>query len=324
MKKKQKKTLLNHKYPSHLDFLSKGLGCHALCLLDFLGILDILKKEGFCKSKMKKYRNPHLLRGAFVTLVGCNVITFNGKIYDLTNLGKKLSENIGILTLPIMGYRMLFAKQYRLINSPKSWHDSDIDYSSIADSSTKVGNSNLDPSIMKAIKSLKPKGRICDFGCGTGEKLVKICKETACSGLGIEKSPSVVRKAKKILKQFPQIKIEKEDIMKLEGVWEDVEIGLLSQVYHDLNPNQRGIKFLKSLEKHFPNLRFLVIADIVSAPKNQTPILPGFDYVHGLQGITPRDHEETLKTFSKANFAIIKELNIRSMPNTFVWILKRL
>ena len=34
------------KLPIHFDFLSKGLACHALCLLKYVGLLDrMVKKE---------------------------------------------------------------------------------------------------------------------------------------------------------------------------------------------------------------------------------------------------------------------------------------
>lgn len=51
--------------------------------------------------------------------------------------------------------------------------------------------------------------------------------------------------------------------------------------------------------------------------------MPGFDYVHGLQGITPRSYEETIETFIKADFKILKELAVPNMPNTFIWVVKQ-
>ena len=50
--------------------------------------------------------------------------------------------------------------------------------------------------------------------------------------------------------------------------------------------------------------------------------MPGFDYIHGLQGFTPRTYEETLNTFKKANYKIFQEIEVPNMPNTFIWILK--
>ena len=38
-------------YPEHLEFLSKGLACHALCLLEHVGICKILKDLGQISEK---------------------------------------------------------------------------------------------------------------------------------------------------------------------------------------------------------------------------------------------------------------------------------
>ena len=96
---------------------------------------------------------------------------------------------------------------------------------------------------------------------------------------------------------------------------------MISQVYHDIS-FERCIEFLESIHKHFPRLRCLIVIDIVSISENLPSIMPGFDYVHGLQGFTPRNYEETLKTFANANFEVLREMPIPNMPNTFIWVLK--
>ena len=186
---KKNKNMIDSIKLDHLDFLAKGLGCHALCLIEYIGVLDIIKKDGSFQNKcLQNYKNPHLIRAALVTLVGADVLSLSNDAYSLTDLGHKLAKNIGAITLPFMGYRGLLEKQFELVNAPSAWDESDIDYSSVAFSSIKFGLSDLDPIILEIFRSIKPKGTICDFGCGTGEKLVKICKEVDSSGLGIEKN----------------------------------------------------------------------------------------------------------------------------------------
>jgi len=69
-------------------------------------------------------------------------------------------------------------------------------------------------------------------------------------------------------------------------------------------------------------MQYLLVIDIVSPSETLTSIMPGFDYVHGLQGLTPRNYEETIETFKKAKYEILEELEIKNMPNTFIWILE--
>jgi SAM-dependent methyltransferase len=320
MKKTEEKNELSKK--ESLEFAAVGLACHALCLIQYVGILDILKNEGqFRIEGLQKYKNLPLIRAALVTLVGAKVLVLSNATYVLTDLGQALIKNIGAIILPFVGYRDLLARQFDLLEKPASWKDSDIDYPAIALSSIEFGLLDLDPILLNIFRFIKPQGTICDLGCGTGEKLAKICKAVNAAGLGIEKNLDVINESKIFIKDCPRIEIVQGDIVNLKEIWEDVEVAMISFVYHDINPLNRCLKFLNSLHKHFPRLRCLVIADIVSLSEGLPSIMPGFDYVHGLQGIIPRSYEETLETFAKADFNILNEVAVPNMPNTFVWVL---
>lgn len=307
-----------------LTFTAIGLACHAFCLIKYAGILKVLQNQkGFRGIRLKNYRNPHLLKAALATLVGAKVLSLTDSTYTLTELGEELTKNMGIIMIPFVGYRKLLAKQFELLQKPTSWKDSEIDYPAIALASIDFGLNTLDPLLLDILKRLKPKGTICDLGCGTGEKLARICKTLNVSGLGIEKNAQVIKKSKRFTRNHSQIEIIQGDVLKLKGIWEDVEIAIISQVYHDIHPSNRCVKFLKSLSYHFPRLRCLIVVDMVSLSENFLSIMPGFDYVHGLQGITPRSYEETIETFAKADFKIFKETAIPNMPNTFIWVIKK-
>jgi hypothetical protein len=79
---------------------------------------------------------------------------------------------------------------------------------------------------------------------------------------------------------------------------------------------------LASLQSNFPNMRFLIIVDIVSHSKMVPTIMPGFDYVHGLQGFVPRSYEQTHDVFKSSHYEIFDEIAVSNMPNTFIWSLK--
>lgn len=308
----------------YFEFLSKALSCHALCLLDELEIIEDLVQYGyFSKNQILESRNPSLLQAAFVTLINSGILSRDSENFQLTTLGEKVLKGIGSVTLPLKGYRGLFAKQFELLKNPSAWDESDIDYSAIANASTKFGIGDLDAFIVALFQKLSPKGTLCDLGSGIGEKLVKICDLLEINGLGIEQCPKVVKKGREHFHNKANIELLSGDVTKLEGVWEDVDTALMSQVYHDI-PTQNCQTFFNDLPKHFPRLAYLVIVDIVSISEGSDSIMPGFDYVHGLQGVIPRSREETLETFKNIPFRIIEELSVPNMPNTYAWVLQRI
>lgn len=306
--------------PAHLDFLSKGLGCHAICLLEQVGLLEVIKEGSIEEQQLQALKNPDLIRSALVTLVGAGAVNVSHQRYSLTKLGHQLANNIGTIVLPLVGYRNLFANQFGLVDNPKGWKNSEIDYAAIARASIDFGLREMDPVIFKIFKEIKPKSTVCDLGCGTAEKLVRICEMLNTSGLGIERDRKVVKASRKFVKNHPLVEVITGDITKLDGVWEDVDAALISMVCHDITPDQNCIEFLKSLKTHFPRLKCLVIVDMVSISEEMPIGLPGFDYVHGLQGTTPRSYKETMKVFSKAGFSCVQEEKIPNLPNTFVWV----
>ena len=307
--------------PIHLDFLSKGLSCHALCLLKYSGILDIMiNGEEIQENSLRFYKNPSLIRAVLATLISSNVVTFDSGAYYLTPLGKSLGEHVGAIFLPLVGYGHLFANQYTLLNDPSSWKESDINFDEIAAASIDFGLYDLDPLILRIFQQIKPKGTLCDLGCGTAKKLIKICEQSGIKGLGIEKDLSVIKANEEFTKNYAFVEVIKGDVTDLHEVWEDVTFAMMNMVIHDITPNSSCIKFLQSLHRHFPRLQCLIVADMVSVSEDCSSIMPGFDYVHGLQGMTPRNYQETVQTFIDAGYSVINETAVPNMPNTFVWI----
>lgn len=303
-------------------FLNTGLACYALCALDSVGILDnLLNGTKLEKSSIATYNNPSLIQAALITLLKEKIIYFSADRYSLTELGKIISKNIGIITLPFVGYRKLFGNQPNLLNNPHDWDNSDIDFSAVARSSINFGKDDLDPILLDVIKLLSPTGTVCDLGCGTGEKLLKICSELKVHGLGIEKSLEVINDSENYITSTDNVEIMQGDITAMDGVWEDIEIVITSFVFHDIFSEEDAINFINSTRKHFPCLRYFVIVDIVSYSIDFPNILPGFEYVHGLQGVSPRSCNDNHAVFSKSNFDLLKEIEVSNMPNTFIWVL---
>lgn len=147
-----------------IEFASIGIACHALGLIDHAGILKRLEETGaFTEPEIFEFNNVHLIKAALVTLVGAKVLYLKDRIYTLTKLGKELAKNIGLVTVPLNGYRKLFSKQFQLLKNP-SIKDSDIDFGALALASIDFGTNDLDPLILDVFRALKPKGTICDLG----------------------------------------------------------------------------------------------------------------------------------------------------------------
>lgn len=309
---------------TYVEFIAIGLSCHALCLIEKIGLLNKIKDaESRCIliSEIESYNNPHLLKSAFATLIEAKVIEVKNKSYFLTDLGIHLSENIGALTLPFSGYQKLLSKQFQLIDNSQNWSFEDIDFLQVALSSIQFGKQYLEPVLLEVFNLLSPQGTICDLGCGSGEKLSKICKNIHSKGLGIEHSHETVEIANKMFGNNVNLEIIQGDILCLDGTWEDVEVVFSSFVYHDI-PTKKTKEFLLSLKHHFPRVKHTIIVDIVSPSDDMQSIMPGFDYVHGLQGLSPRNYTEVLKTFSDAKLRVTKEIAVPNMPNTYVWVIQ--
>jgi len=305
-----------------IEFALIGIACHALCLINHAGVFKQLKETGsFAERQVLEFNNIHLIKAALVTLVKANVLHLKGGTYTLSKLGRRLAENIGLVTIPLNGYRKLFSKQLQLLDNP-AIKDSDIDFGALAVASIEFGINDLDPLILDIFRAIKPKGTICDLGCGTGERLVRICKEIGSSGLGIEKSIQAIQQGKKYTKDYSKVEVVKGDVTDLKDVWEDVEIVMMSFVCHDISSSRACSRMLRSFQSNFPSMHYLILVDIVSPSEEVPSIMPAFDYVHGLQGISPRNYEETVKVFKRANYVISQEIPVPNMPNTFVWMLK--
>lgn len=141
-------------------------------------------------------------------------------------------------------------------------------------------------------------------------------------GARCERSIGEWEESRDYIRDTSNIEVIEADITQLKGVWEDVELGLISIVLHDIEPEEKCISFLTSLKDHFPRMQGLIVVDIVSMSQAVPTNFPGFDYVHGLQGISPRTYEETIRLFAKSQLSIVREVAVPNMPNTYIWVLE--
>ena len=310
---------------SPLDFVSTGVGCFAFALIERVGILSILQQKGYFAeielNDHKKFKNLLAIKSALLSLCLCKVLIKNNAQYQLTDLGLKLAEHIGLVTMVFEGYGELMAKGGMIacgkMNKPEKY----LNGASIALSSIQFGEKLVDPIVIDVIKKLRLKGTICDLGCGSANRLFKLCKDTSLPGLGLDASPEAVKIARKLTEAYPTINIELADAAKLEGIWEDVQVLMQCFMTHDIFPDEKLVQSLSSYLENFPNLKYFIIVDIVAPEENLSSHMPAYDYVHGLLGIETRRYDRFAALLSQSKYKITKEVPI-DMPNTYLWILR--
>lgn len=308
---------------STMDFVSAGIACQAFALIERMGILDVLQTKGhFDLKSLGQFKNPPAIKAALNSLKVSGVLEKENSRYILTSFGEQLVQQRGLITMLFDGYGPLMAKQVDIAQGNILKPSKYINGSSVALSSIQFGADEIDPLVIDVIKGLKPKRTICDLGCGTADRLIKVCQATGLPGLGLDDHSGAVRLAARLTRDNPHISVEKGDVSHLKGVWEDVEILMQSFMLHDIVPESEALQTLKSYKDHFPHFKYLLIVDIVAIEDDSLVHMPGFDYIHGLQNIEPRKYQETLSLFQKSGYKIKKEYQV-GMPNTYLWLLAR-
>lgn len=307
-----------------LRFVSTGVGCFALTLVHSVGIVNSLVENGYFSEdelkNNKKFKNLPAIRAALLSLCLCNALTKKEGKYFLTPLGTQLVDHIGLVTMVFDGYGELMAKSVPIAFNKVKKPEKYLNGAAIALSSIQFG-AKVDPVVAEVIKKLRLQGTICDVGCGSADRLLRLCKETSLPGLGLDSSHAAVAIAKKAVENNQKVHIEYANAANLEGVWEDVHLLMQCFMTHDIFPDDQFIESLSAYRKNFPNLKYFLVIDIVAPEDSLESHMPAYDYVHGLLGIETRKHERFTSLFLQAGYKIAKEVPI-DMPNTYLWVLK--
>jgi hypothetical protein len=304
-------------------FIAAGVSCYALALLDELGLIDkILEKGDLNEQDVAQFPNRLILRSAFITLHKNGIFREEQGRYFLTKFGSELMNCRGSIGLIYNGYRHVLANQTKYAVDEFLPIKKHIDSKSVAKASIYFGEKTLDPIVVELLKTLKIQGTICDLGCGAGTRLIDLCTELNCKGLGLEMSRQAIKLAKQ-KSSSKLVSIKQEDITKIKNVWPDVELIMQFFVMHDITPDNRCLNIIKSYDINFPNLKYFLYVDVVAPCSSIQTQLPGFDYVHSLLGIQTRTYEETLKIFRDSQYEVINEVYISGLSNTFLWLLQK-
>lgn len=308
-----------------IQFISSGISCNCLVLLKELGLLDFLLKgnslDHAALSNPELCSNYTAAYSAIATLEKTGVIEKSLGKFSLTDLGYSLGEYIGLITMLFDGYGQLMAAQKKIARNQIKLPFKLMSIDAITESSIHFGKNTVDPLIAKVFERIQTKGTICDLGCGLGTRLAWLCQTTGNPGLGFENDDKAVQTSRKKFKKEKLISFEKGDIAKLDGVWEDVTVVMQYFVFHDFVKKKECISILNSYLHNFPNLKCFIYVDIVAPSDAKNQMMPGYDYVHGLLGISTPTYEDTMALFEQSNYSVMEEIPVPDLPNTFAWLL---
>lgn len=308
-----------------IQFINIGVACNCLVLLKEMRLLDFMLNGNsidhtmlidpeFCPNYTAAY-------AALVTLEKTKLIERSFGRFCLTDLGYALSEYIGLINILFDGYGQLMASQKKIAKNQIKKSSRLIRFDSILKSSIHFGQHTIDPLAIKLLEHLKVKGTLCDLACGLGTRLTWLCKMSKNPGLGFESNSKAVETAKKKFQKEKNLSFEKAEHVRLEGVWEDVTVAMQYCVFHNFIKQRECAPILNSYLDNFPNLKYFIYVDIVAPSHTKNQMMPGYDYIHGLLGITTPTYEDMMHLFEQSKYAILEEIPIPDLPNTFVWLL---
>lgn len=304
------------------NFISAGISCFSLILLDTLGLIDLLNKQGYLKSEDLKGYNSLIIITALKQLFKSKILFLDEDLIKFTDFGKDLLKYRGIMHIIYAGYPHVLANQVKYAKN--NIKDHPINYDGISTGSNYVNLDFVDPILFDLLKTINFSGKVCDLGCGDGVRLSQICDQFGTNGIGIDVSKDAYNLAKKRISPELQsrITIQCQDVSDLSEKNTDVQLASQFFAFHDFESKEKLKKVLSNIHNVFPDLKYFVYCDTVGMGPGEEKFHPGFDYIHSLFGITPLTHSQLLETFQDSNFSISKEINIPNFPNTYLWLLE--
>lgn len=325
---KQNETL-NSAILNSASLFTAGVACHSIIAASRINLLEKLNETDITIEQVREQHpqmDPVILEGILRSLCYAEVVKKKGNIYCLTALGKEVLRDLPSYILWFDGYASLLSKQGSISEGVDTFTYQDIDPVIVADNSALIGKQSADMYLLDALESLNPKHPICDLGCGNGSRIIKICETFSVDGYGFDISKKAIQEAIKKAESHKDHTFHffNHDVTNIEGQWLDVDIIMQTFMTHHIVPDERCADVFVSYKNNFPNMRYLIILDVVTSENealSPTMFAPGFDYIHRLQGLLPRTRPQMMKTFASANYRLHKEIKL-ALPNGYLWILE--
>ncbi|MCH9634048.1 MAG: Indolepyruvate C-methyltransferase [Chlamydiae bacterium] len=308
-------------------YISSGVVCHSLVFLKKSKLLDRLLSSNFLElESIKGTRSKKIMVKKTLKELEINDVLHRiDERYYLTEFGTELVKYIGLMLYIYDGYSGLFSNFFKphFQNLNKKKLSTLINDEAVVLGSDDLAQNFINPFIIRHLLDLDiKKGTICDLGCGGASRLHLIAQITRFNAIGIDISEKALSLAKKLTKNTKRIKIVKDNISHLRTSYPEVTILMQTMVMHDFSPTHNCSKILDSFLDKFPNMEYFFYCDIVAPSGDMKSQLPGFDYIHAMQGIETRTYNETITMFEQSNFEVVSENFIEGLSNTILWVLK--
>lgn len=311
---------------------SDALLAHAVVLGSRIGILDEIAAGrvtiGDAPPAGASSRG-HLIDAVIRTLWASDAATIedaSGKVV-LTDLGEELYRERDIFVLWLDSYSDLMGYWLQSDATVLPDFGKVVKGDTVAIASAAVGNRYLDDDVLALFGDLKPRGTLCDIGCGNARRLIRLCKEFGLNGIGIDISEGALQAAEPHVTEARrsglEARVEHGDATRLQGSYPDVSIVMQTFMTHHIMPDNFCESVLRTYPITFPNAEYFLFFDTTTSEEKPHAQLfaPGFDYIHRLQGLRPRTRSEILSVFEDARFELLKEVILR-VPNSYAWVLK--
>lgn len=308
------------------NIFSSGITCHALSALSNIGIFNLLEENRITFGMIKKNYptiNEIALNSLFSTLKISGIVSERDGIFTFTSFGQEALKNIGEFSLWFGAYSKLYGKLEDIVVGSDSVKHSDFKGELVGKASAEIGYKKVDPILYNVLDRLNLKDKVCDLGCGGGQRLNSICDRYNVEGIGIDLNPEAIASAHF---NFPNSNISflNGDVTKLSDQFPNVELLLQTFMTHHITPNNSCVNVLNHYRDCFPNAKYFIILDTVSPEiDSHQPELftSGFILIHGLQGLRPRTKSEMREIIKEAHYKLLEEIPLE-VPNSYLWLLE--
>jgi SAM-dependent methyltransferase len=185
------------------------------------------------------------------------------------------------------------------------------DMRAVALSSRLMGNGEVEPLFDRVLAGLEFT-RVADLGCGSGGRLVRIMKRNpGVTGVGIDLAPASVELAGQVIAAeglADRLSVRQGDVHRLTPADDLSDVDVVTCVFmgHDFWPRESCVRVLTNLRIAFPNLRTMLLCDVVRSedtPGPDTPIFRlGFEAAHALMHTYLPTEAEWVEAFAEAGW----------------------
>ena len=185
------------------------------------------------------------------------------------------------------------------------------DMRAVALSSRLIGNREVEPLFDRVLAGLEFT-RVADLGCGSGGRLVRIMKRNpGVTGVGIDLAPASVELAGQVIAAeglADRLSVRQGDVHRLTPADDLSDVDVVTCVFmgHDFWPRESCVRVLTNLRIAFPNLRTMLLCDVVRSedtPGPDTPIFRlGFEAAHALMHTYLPTEAEWGEAFAEAGW----------------------